>query len=458
MGNNKRFRLPFAGKLCAAVLSSILLLSVVGDNAVMTAGADMKSEIEALEDEIKKINEKNQQREDQIKNLNGNIADNKEAMAVVNDQIDGTNSEIQKYGELITLKMEDINNKLAEIDAVTLTITDKENEITEKQQQITELQAQNKENLAKFAKLARAMYMTDSSNVMPVLNGSDDWYDYFVYSDVVRNISGQNAEFMLRLQNSIEHQETLIDDLNADIAALENDKADLNQQKVDYQNQLAAFKQEKEDLQKYADDRLSYLNNLASQNKSLQNKVSGLRTEIYQSNEEVEELNKAIEEIIRKAQESSSGEVYTGGYLWPVNGKFQTISTYFGYDAWRGGMHYGLDICGGGIKDTSIYATQSGRVISVINACSHNYGKSGRHSCGGGYGNYIIIDHGGGMSSLYAHCGSINVSVGQHVNKGDVIGKVGSTGWSTGFHLHFEVRKNGKATNPFDYKPYTYKY
>ncbi len=459
MGNNKkRLRLPFAGKLCAAVLSSLLLLSVVGDNAVMIAGADMKSEIDALEDEIKKINEKNQERENQINNLNGDIADNKEAIAVVNDQIDGINAEIQKYGELITLKMEDINNKLAEIDAVELTIADKENEIKEKQQQIAELEEQNKENLAKFAKLARAMYMADSSNVIPVLNGSDDWYDYFVYSDVVRNISGQNAEFMLRLQNSIEHQETLIDSLNDDIAALEADKVNLNQQKSDYQNQLTAFEQEKKDLQAYADEKLEYLNNLVSQNQSLQSKVSGLQTEIHDSNDEVEELNKMIEELIRQAQQNGTGEVYSDKYLWPVNAKFQNISTYFGYDAWRGGNHYGIDICGGGIGGTDIYAAQSGTVITVSNTCTHYNPKNYKDSCGGGYGNYIVIDHGGGMSTLYAHCASINVSVGQFVNQGDVIGAVGSTGWSTGYHLHFEVRKNGTATNPFDYKPYIYKY
>ncbi|MGN0678526.1 MAG: murein hydrolase activator EnvC family protein [Oscillospiraceae bacterium] len=459
MGNNKiRFRLPLVGKICAAVLSAVLLTSTLSNNAVLIAGADTKSEIEALEEKIKEINAKNQQRESQIKNFNGNIASNEKEMAVVNEQIDGTNAEIQMKGELITLKMQEIQKKMDEIDAVELTIIDKENEIKQKQQQIAQLEQQNKENLEKFAKLARAMYMTDSSNVMPVLNGSDDWYDYFVYSDVVRNISGQNAEFMLRLRNSIQHQETLIDALNADIVALEVDKVGLNRQKTDFEKELAEFEQEKKDLQEYADTKMTYLNNLASANKSLQSKVDGLKTEIHQSNEEVEELNKQIEEIIRKAQQNGSGEVYTGGYMWPVSAKFQRITTYFGYDGWRGGMHYGIDIAGAGIGGTSIFAAQSGTVIKVSNTCTHNFGKNYRDSCGGGYGNYIIVDHGGGMSTLYAHCGSIKVKEGQFVSRGEAIGAVGTTGWSTGYHLHFEVRKNGKATNPFDYQPYTYKY
>lgn len=459
MGNTKKtFRVPFAGKLCAAVLSAVLLVFTVGDNAALMAGADTKSDIEALEDMIKKISEENKAREGKINSLNGDIANNKDAMAVVNEQIDGINAEIQKYGELITLKMEDIQNKLDEIDAVELTISDKEQEIEEKKAQITELQAKNKENLDTFAKLARAMYMTDSSNVIPVLNGSDDWYNYFVYSDVVRNISQQTADFMLKLQNSIKHQETLIDSLNADIEGLEKDKAELQIQKDELEKQMADFEQEKKDLQVYADEKMSYLNGLAAQNQSLQSKVQGLKSEISEGNSELEKINKQIEELIRAAQQSGDTQVYTGAYRWPVNAKFQNITCYYGYDAWRGSNHTGIDISSAGIGGTNIYAAQSGKVISAVRACSHNYPKSGYHSCGGGYGNYIIIDHGGGMSTLYAHCASINVEVGQYVSQGDVIGVVGTTGWSTGYHLHFEVRKNGKTTNPLNYKPFIYIY
>ena len=71
--------------------------------------------------------------------------------------------------------------------------------------------------------------------------------------------------------------------------------------------------------------------------------------------------------------------------------------------------------------------------------------------CGGGYGNYVIISHDGTYSTLYGHLASAAVSVGQYVNQGDVIGYIGSTGWSTGAHLHFEVRVNGSACDPLGY-------
>ena len=98
--------------------------------------------------------------------------------------------------------------------------------------------------------------------------------------------------------------------------------------------------------------------------------------------------------------------------------------------------HAGVDIGAG--YGTNIYAANSGTVL-----------VAGWNS--GGYGNYVVIDHGGGITTLYGHCSSLCVSKGQTVTKGQVIAKVGSTGMSTGPHLHFEVLKNGSTTNPMSY-------
>ena len=114
-------------------------------------------------------------------------------------------------------------------------------------------------------------------------------------------------------------------------------------------------------------------------------------------------------------------------------------------------MHKGIDISDGGIEGQPVVASRSGTVTRADNACSHNYPKNSSCGCGGGYGNRVEISHGDGTSTLYGHMLSITVSVGQTVNQGDIIGYVGCTGYSTGTHLHFEIKQNGVQVDPMPY-------
>ncbi|MFO7942258.1 MAG: M23 family metallopeptidase [Bacillota bacterium] len=119
-------------------------------------------------------------------------------------------------------------------------------------------------------------------------------------------------------------------------------------------------------------------------------------------------------------------------YRWPTRGR---ISSPFGY-RW-GGFHTGIDIATG--TGTPVTPTRAGRV-------SHAGWR-------GAYGYLVIVDHGGGMSSYYAHLSAITANVGQNVTQDTLIGRVGSTGRSTGPHLHFEIRENGDPNNPMNYLP-----
>lgn len=161
--------------------------------------------------------------------------------------------------------------------------------------------------------------------------------------------------------------------------------------------------------------------------------------ELEKAEDELEADSKELEKLIRKL--SSSG-AYSGGIMqWPLPGYYR-ISSYFGmrmhpilkYNK----MHGGIDI--GAPSGTPIHAAASGKVICAA-------WRSG------GSGNTVIIDHGGGITTLYFHIrnGGILVKEGQVVTAGDVIAKVGSTGLSTGPHLHFEVRKNGVRQDPLNY-------
>jgi len=134
---------------------------------------------------------------------------------------------------------------------------------------------------------------------------------------------------------------------------------------------------------------------------------------------------------------SSNTKVQSGYYLRPVSGIITSP-----YGSRRGGFHYGVDI--GNKRGTSIMAAANGVVIKVISGC-----KEGKKSCGGRYGNYIVIEHPNGTKTFYAHLSTVGVRVGQEVSQGEFIGGLGNTGRSTGPHLHFEIENvNGSKMRP----------
>ena len=131
-----------------------------------------------------------------------------------------------------------------------------------------------------------------------------------------------------------------------------------------------------------------------------------------------------------------SGSNSTTGFMWPLPSSRNITST-FGYRALFGDYHTGIDIAAP--RGTSIVAAAGGYVEKAI------------YSVTASEGNYVVINHGNGYKTLYAHCDSLNVSAGQYVDQGQVIAFVGSTGWATGNHLHFEIHVNGTRVNPMPF-------
>jgi len=181
------------------------------------------------------------------------------------------------------------------------------------------------------------------------------------------------------------------------------------------------------------DELVGARNDLAGTRQQTLVDLSQLSSQDRADAEEIDSLqaaSAALTERIRTAQGQTSSTPSSAGLVWPVSGP---VTSPFG---WRWGrMHEGIDI--GVSYGTPIHAAASGTVIY----------------CGweSGYGNLTVLDHGGNLATAYGHQSSIAVSCGQHVGQGDVIGYVGSTGHSTGPHLHFEVRVNGSPVDPMGY-------
>lgn len=171
--------------------------------------------------------------------------------------------------------------------------------------------------------------------------------------------------------------------------------------------------------------------------------VDGVQTDAVPTDSKT--IKEAVDEVVvkGKAEETSSSSNSSSSYTTGSSGMFawplpytHTLTSTFG-TRW-GRLHGGLDISDGGVYGQPIYASASGTVTF----------SGGDNS---GYGNYVIIDHGSGYTTLYGHCSSLVAVTGQYVNQGDLIGYVGSTGNSTGPHLHFEIRLNGEKMDPLGY-------
>ncbi len=200
--------------------------------------------------------------------------------------------------------------------------------------------------------------------------------------------------------------------------------------------------QEVENAQAKLEANLEELNSLEVSRASVNDRIENSTEALKKIEADEDALNKEAEEMGRFINLVGTKAVYSGGIMgWPTPGYYK-ISSPFGYRIHPilkiRKFHSGIDI--NAPFDAYIHAAANGIVIS-----------SGYRS--GGSGNTIIIDHGGSISTLYFHIrrGGLLVQEGQIVKTGDVIAKVGSTGLSTGPHLHFEVRKNGVAQNPLKY-------
>ncbi|MCR5329477.1 MAG: peptidoglycan DD-metalloendopeptidase family protein [Saccharofermentans sp.] len=280
-----------------------------------------------------------------------------------------------------------------------------------------------------FTDRVTVMFEYQNKSTLEVLLESDSLAGFFTNMELITLIADADAQAIDMLQVALDDAE-----LQAEI-------------KLQYA----------EEMQAIADEKQRQLDELESLIGTTQATIDDVNTNIDSWEEKEDELEAYAEDLddeIRRLQEQydrehSTSSKTTGGvsFRWPTY--CQYITSYYGYRTHpvygTTKFHSGVDI-GAGYGDT-IMAAASGTVIFVTEP------YEGCNKGGSGYGNYCIIDHGNGYSTLYGHARDIYVYEGQYVSAGESIGEVGSTGTSTGAHLHFEVRLWGDTKNPLDYLP-----
>ncbi len=410
--------------------------------------ADLAQQIADADAKIKEIEQK-------IAAAGSDIEANEAQQDNYWNKLVATQNKIDLVNLSVANKEQEILDKEAEIADVEQRIADKEVEISETErkiidteEQIARLEQENRDNVQRFGQIVKAMYMTDSSNYLSVIAGAEDFYDIFVRSEILKNASDQNMKFMQKLLDDIHFQEDVKTELGNIKVQLEADKDQLAADKIKLETDREDLEDEKyaldEEVKYYNDLNAGYwteYNTYSVQIQNLKDRQANLQYQKKVTQADRDKAQAALEEEIRRAKErAKNNTVYdTGEWTWPLNPSYQLITTYFGYDSWRGGNHGGIDIGNSGIMGANVYASKGGEVLVAKTTYIPGYD----------YGMYVVIDHGNGYQTLYAHLSAIYVTVGQEVTKGECIAAVGSTGWSTGPHLHFEVRKDGNRIDPF---------
>ena len=352
-----------------------------------------------------------------------------------------------EYQAALDKTASDIKNKKAYSDTLVSQIEVLSKQISTYHSQISELSTSIAEKQAvintakkKISKQmdylkgrVRAIYMAGETSDLDIILGAKDFSDFIDKCDMVERLSQSDKEVISTVQ-------TQLNKVQDEKKLLVSDRADLEEAQGELQgkqDKLTALLEKNEKILSslYGDqsDAKSKLRNLELQEKEIQGKIDAYLASQNTSN------NGGGNNTPQNITVSPSG------FAWPVPGFYYVISP---FNENRGYSHKGIDITGGGIMGATCVAANGGTVIGSNNSCSHNWGKSGSCGCGGGYGNYVLISHPGGKTTMYGHLSSVTVSTGQSVRKGQTIGYVGSTGWSTGAHLHYETRLNGIPYNP----------
>lgn len=378
------------------LLLALVLLLPLGPAVVMPSSAVTQAEIDALKADASNLASQRKDLQNQLSEIR---SDKSQAQAqkdllerqinVIQEEINNIAAQIQKYDELIAQKEAELA----------------ENE--EKRQEQYEL----------FCQRIRAMEEEGEISYWSILFSSSD------FSDLLDN-------FMM-IEEIIEYDNGVMDSLLALQAQIEADKADLEEAKAAQE----AAKQEQETARQELKSQEAEVDKLIAE-------ISAQESTLAAMEAALKEAANAVDAEIRAKERELASQIANvpseSGFLWPLSG-YNTLSSLFGSRihpiTGKANNHTGIDIPAP--SGTKIMAAKSG-VVSTS-----TYSSS--------YGNYVVVSHSDGTSTLYAHMSRRNATVGQTVKQGDTIGYVGTTGSSTGNHLHFEIRLNGNRVDPVNY-------
>lgn len=391
--------------LCVALLGAC---AVPGPSAQAVTNDSIREK----EQEIEKAKK-------QVSGLKSNLTD----VEKLKKELEQSKNDLTAYVQQLDGQLADIQEKIAQYNTM---ITEKEQEIEETTRDLDEAQARQEQQYAAMKKRIQFMYERSDSFYMETLFGSDSIAGIVNRADYIEALSRYDREQLNAYVETRKYVELCKEELEAEKEVLDEAREAVEQEESNV-NSLIGEKEAQ----------------IVSVSGDIANKEAAIKEYedmIAQENAEIAALEKAVaEERARLEAENAQARIYNGGmFAWPCPG-YKRISDDYGNRMHPilgvEKFHNGVDMAAP--SGTSILAAYDGDVVAA------DYSSS--------MGNYIMIDHGSGLYTIYMHCSALYVSKGQTVSKGQNIAAVGSTGRSTGPHLHFSVRQSGNYVSPWNY-------
>lgn len=356
---------------------------------------------QSLEDELEQIQQEREETQEKIKEVK------KQEQQYINQvkEVEG-----QLLGALSEL--DNLNTKLSEakseVDKATI-------EMVLKEEELKRIEEELKEKIRILNDRVAAIYKNGNSSILEILLKAEDFLDFISKLKLMNLFAEQDTQNILEVKGK-----------KTATIGIKKSIIDLREKQKEHEDKVKQLVVQAEQEKREIEDIYNEKENLLSRTTDNKNALISME----------KELGKKEAEVTRILESYKYGSAPSGKFAWPVAGRIQSgfgnrYHPIFGYNR----FHSGIDIVAS--YGTPVKAADGGQVVQA--------------GYFGGYGYSVMLYHGGGFATWYAHLSSINVSMGQSVQRGQVIGLVGSTGWTTGPHLHFEVRINGAAQDPRAY-------
>ncbi len=396
--------------ILAFLMMVTLVVSVIGSLGALAAGG--QDQIDALEQQKSEL-------QSQQASIQTNIDDLIAQQADVIDQ----KAAMDEKNELARQEIELINEQ---IDVYTGLIEDKAEELEK-------AEAAEQAQYELYRKRVRAMEEEGSYTYLDILFQCRSLSDVLSAIDMIGEIMDSDKRLFEEYKAARETTEQVKAEYEATLAQLGEKQETLEAEKAELEEQIAAAVEVINQLQNDIDAAKAEYAKAAAAEAAAQASINAIIAQM-----QAEEEAARQEAAQNNQQYTGTGSTATGTYIWPCPSSTYVTSAFgmrdhplFGDER----PHSGIDIAGS--AGSEVLAADSGTVAVATYSSS--------------YGNYVTIYHSNGDYTLYAHMSSLAVSAGQSVTQGDVIGYVGSTGWATGPHLHFEIRVNGSTVDPLSY-------